>query len=86
MSDWRGYVIESDQLAEAARRHAAATAEHHRQLVELYGKPAKTQQDWQTISQLIVTTRAGYEAATTFAQLAQRAATIADTLERNGNR
>lgn len=85
-SAWRQYRVESDELADAARRHASATREHHRQLIELYGKPAKTQQDWQMISQLIVSTRAGYDAATTFATLANRAATIADTLERNEHR
>jgi hypothetical protein len=85
-SRWRQYVIESDELAEGARRHAQATREHHRQLIELYGKPAKTHEDWSMISQLIVSTRAGYDAASTLATLAGRAAQIADTLERNENR
>jgi hypothetical protein len=85
-SAWKQYRVESDELADAARRHAAATREHHRQLIELYGSPAKTQQQWQLISQLIVSTNAGYAAASTFATLAVRAATIADTLERNENR
>ena len=85
-SAWKQYRLESDELAEGARRHAGATREHHRQLIELYGKPAKTTQDWTMISQLIVSTRAGYDAATVLATLANRAATIADTLERNENR
>jgi len=85
-SQWRQYRVESDELADAARRHAKATLEHHRQLIELYGAPAKTQSDWSMISQLIVSTRAGYDAATVFAQLSVRAAMIADTLERNENR
>lgn len=85
-SRWRQYVVESDELADASRRHVQATLEHHRQLIELYGNDAKTQQDWQMISQLIVSTRAGYDAAATFATLADRAARIADTLERNETR
>lgn len=85
-SQWRQYRVESDQLAEGARQHATATREHHRQLIELYGRPAKTIEDWTMISQLIVSTRAGYEAASVLATLANRAATIADTLERNENR
>lgn len=83
---WRQYLVESDELAAAARGHAQATAEFHRQLVELYGRPAKTHEDWTTISQLIITTRAGYDRATVLATLANRAATIAETLERNEHR
>lgn len=84
MSDtWRDYVRESDELAEAARGHAQATTVFHHQLVELYGKAAKTHEDWTTISQLIITTRAGYDRANVLATLANRAATIAQTLERN---
>ena len=82
-SRWRQYLVESDELADAARRHAQATREHHRQLIELYGKPAKTTDDWSTISQLIVSTRAGYDAAHVLSLLANRAASVADTLERN---
>lgn len=83
---WQSYLRESDELAEAARGHAQATAEYHRQLVELYGRPAKTHEDWTKISQLIITTRAGYDRATVLATLADRAAKIADTLERNEHR
>lgn len=83
---WRQYLVESDELAAAARGHAQATAEYHRQLVDLYGKAAKTTQDWTTISQLIITTRAGYDRATVLATLANRAAVLADTMERTEHR
>lgn len=79
---WDEYAQESDQAAYKAKQHAIATAEFHRQLVELYGKPAKTTEDWSRVSQLIVTCRAGYDAAAMYAQLAQRAAVMADLTQR----
>lgn len=85
-SAWRQYRIESDELAAASRGHAQATREYDRQLLELYSQPAKSTEEWQRISQLIVTVRNGYEAASTLATLSARAATIADILERNENR
>lgn len=79
MTDPEHYRIQSDECAEAARRHAAASAEFHRQLVDLYGKPAKSTDDWQRVSAMIVQTNAGYAAANVWATLALRAATLATT-------
>lgn len=80
--EWHDYAQESDQCAEKAKQHANATAVFHRELIELYGKPAKTQADWMRVSQLIVSCRAGYDAAAMYAQLSQRAAVMADLMER----
>jgi hypothetical protein len=79
---WHDYVQESDKLAFDAKRHANATRVHHQNLVELYDRPAKTERDWTAISQLIVTVRAGYEAAGVLATLSQRAAILAELTER----
>lgn len=72
-------IEQSDQHADQAQRHADAARETGRQLVELYGKPRKTTEDWSRISELAQLTRFGLEAADVEATLALRQAYLVRT-------
>lgn len=67
-------IEDSDRHAAQAGRHADASRETGRQLVDLYGKARKTTEDWTKISELAQLTRFGLEAANVEATLALRQA------------
>lgn len=67
-------IESSDRAADLAARHAEAAAESARQVVDLYGKPRKTTEDWSRISELARLTDFGLKAADVHATLALRQA------------
>lgn len=69
----------SDRHADQAGRHADAARETGRQLVDLYGKPRKTTEDWTRISELGRLTEFGLKAADVEATLALREAYLVRT-------
>lgn len=72
-------IESSDRHADQAGRHADAARETGRQLVELYGKRAKTTEDWTRISELARLTEFGLKAADVQATLALRQAYLVKT-------